>query len=60
MLQKNVSFEDLNIYAVSSADKFRTLSIDLDTKSFLNSQQRIPKWYAMYLAKSVYIAKNYF
>lgn len=29
MLQQNASFEDLNVYAVSSADKFRTLSIDL-------------------------------
>lgn len=37
------------------------LSIDLDIKSFLNSQQRIPKYtHAMYLAKSVYVAKKHF
>lgn len=54
MLQKNASFQNLNVYAVSSVDKFRSLSIDLDIKSFLNSQQRIPKYtHAMYLAKSV-------
>lgn len=32
MLQRNVNFEALNVYAVTSANKFRTLSIDLDTE----------------------------
>lgn len=51
MLQKNASFEDLNVYAVSFADKFRSLSIALDIKCFLNSQQRIPKYtHAMYFS----------
>lgn len=30
MLQRNVNFEAPNVYAVTSANKFRTLSIDLD------------------------------
>lgn len=60
ILQKNASFEDLKVYAVSSADRFRTFSINLDIKNFLNSQQRILQHtHAMYLAKSVHVAENY-
>lgn len=60
MLQRNVNFEAPNVYAVTSANKFRTLSIDLDIEFLKVSKWTLKYTYAVYLAKSVFISKKNF